>query len=43
MFDRLLGDEPTLDPAIRLGRSIGTLLGLALFPVLGWVALQGMF
>ena len=43
MFDRFFDDEPTNDPAIRIGRWIGTILGLALYPFLAWVALQGMF
>ncbi|WP_274597184.1 hypothetical protein [Microvirga tunisiensis] len=43
MFDRLLGDEPTNDPATRLGRIIGNVLGVALYPVLAWVAMQGLF
>ncbi|EIM30775.1 hypothetical protein [Microvirga lotononidis] len=43
MFDRLLGDEPTNDPAVRAGSVIGNIIGIALYPVLAWVAMQGLF
>jgi len=41
MFDRLLGDEPTGDPAVRWGRLIGTVLGLALYPIFVWLIIDG--
>ena len=43
MLDRILGDEPSNDPMVTLGRYIGNILGFALYPILTWVALQGLF
>ena len=43
MIDRLLGEQPTNDPAVRVGRIIGNVIGIALFPILAWVAMQGLF
>jgi hypothetical protein len=43
MFDRFLGDEPTTDIGVRAGRALGTILGIAVFGVMAWVAIRGMF
>jgi hypothetical protein len=40
MFDEFFGDEPTNDPAIRAARTLGTVIGIALFVVMAWVALR---
>jgi hypothetical protein len=33
-FDRPFGDQPTNDPAVRLGRIIGNIIEIALYPAL---------
>lgn len=43
MFDRLVGDEPSADPATRLGRWIGTAVGLPLYPAFVWIVVDGFF
>jgi len=43
MFERLAGDEPSSDPAIRLGRVIGTMVGLPLYPMFVWIVIDGFF
>ncbi len=43
MIDRLLGELLTNDPAVRVGRIIGNVIGIALFPILAWVVMQSLF
>jgi hypothetical protein len=43
MFDRFFGDEPTTDIGVRAGRAVGTIIGVALFGGMAWVALRGTF
>jgi len=40
--DRFFGDEPTHDPAMRWGRRIGTVLGLALYPMFILIVIDGL-
>jgi len=40
--DRFFGDEPTPDPAVRLGRLIGTAIGLPIYPIFVWIVLDGL-
>lgn len=43
MVDRFFGDGPTHDTAVRIGRLIGTSIGLALYPMFVWIVLDGLF
>ena len=43
IVDRLFGDEPTHDPAVRLSRFIGTVLGLLIYPMFVWIVVDGLF
>lgn len=40
--DRFFGDEPTHDPAVRLTRFIGTVLGLSIYPMFVWIVIDGL-
>lgn len=41
--DRFFGHEHTHDSAIRLGRLIGTLLGLSIYPMFVWIIIDSLF
>ncbi len=41
--DRFFGHEPTHDPAVRMGRLIGTLLGLSIYPMFVWIIIDSLF
>ncbi|WP_170304104.1 hypothetical protein [Microvirga makkahensis] len=41
MVDRFFGDEPRRVPAVQLGRLIGTILGLSIYPVFAWIVIDG--
>ncbi len=43
VLERFFGDEPVGDPAIRLGRLVGTVLGVALYPIFVWIVIDGLF
>ncbi|MEZ0170969.1 hypothetical protein [Microvirga sp. TS319] len=43
MLEKLIGDEPSSDPAVRLGRLIGTIVGLPLYPMFVWIVVDGFF
>ena len=43
LADLFFGDEPTHDPAVRLGRLIGTILGLLIYPMFVWIVIDGLF
>lgn len=43
IVDRFFGDEPSHDPTLRVGRSIGTVLGLAIYPMFVWIVIDGLF
>lgn len=40
--DRFFGDEPTHDPAVRLARFLGTVLGLSIYPMFVWIVIDGL-
>ena len=40
-FDRMFfAEEPTTDGPTRLGRMIGNVLGLAIYPTLAWIVFR---
>ena len=41
--DRFFGHEPTHDPAVRLGRLFGTLLGVSIYPMFVWIIIDSLF
>ncbi|EIM28785.1 hypothetical protein [Microvirga lotononidis] len=43
LADRFFGDEPIPDPAVRIGRLIGTILGLLIYPMFIWIVIDGLF
>jgi hypothetical protein len=43
IVDRFFGDEPSHDPAVRVGRFIGTVLGLSIYPMFVWIVIDGLF
>jgi hypothetical protein len=40
-FDRFFGEEPARDGYERVGRGIGTVVGIAIMVAMTWVALRG--
>lgn len=43
IIDRFFCDEPTYDPAVRVGRLIGTVLGLSIYPMFVWILIDSLF
>jgi hypothetical protein len=43
LADRFFGDEPTHDTGVRMGRRIGTILGLLIYPMFVWIVIDGLF
>jgi len=43
IVERFFGDEPTHDPVVRVGRLVGTIIGLSLYPMFVWIVIDGFF
>jgi hypothetical protein len=43
IVDRVFGDEPSHDAAVRVGRLIGTVVGLSIYPMFVWIVIDGLF
>jgi hypothetical protein len=43
IVERVFGNEPSHDLTVRVGRFIGTVLGLSIYPMFVWIVIDGLF